>query len=620
MNGERQREHHGGDGPGRAASPAGAGPAPGKQTLTMQLPGAGALAVQRKAGEAAQAPPEQAHEIAAQGVAGAGQALPHVDTIQRLFGAHDVRGVKAHVGGPAAAAAEQLGATAYATGDAVAFRGQPDLHTASHEAAHVVQQRRGVSLAGGLGQAGDHYERHADQVADLVSQGQSAEHLLGPPGPGAAGGAAVQRSAAGKPDLTIAAVSVDKPLVRIHTDTLSFQVTVANHGDTAAPKVPMWARLSRQQVPDDEHDVRKDQPEWAHLDARPLAPGEQRAYALGGKRMPGGTVGKWFPGVTADPGKIVDDGDRANDTRYAAEPITVTDAYGNGATDPALGWTPEAKAAAGKIDGERLPYGTPPTTWNSREILSKWTQIDGYNDLSQPLAHTDTDELRCGPTAAIASVILDGPAAVYRFAFGISNKGVARLNAALQADLSDARNVARAKDLSVANAMVIDTLTELADPQRTTYGTLSRLGHATKILMTSGKTDAATGYDMLEMVSAGGPSKAAGYGQVPDRATFEQALAALQVGQKYTVNVDSDVRPASRGSDPVKDHDSKELNHWVMVARVGQTGRVVLYDPYPREGQQLSFSTEPRFWQYFEGERGAWKGCVIASLSGAGVT
>ena len=460
--------------------------------------------------------------------------------------------------------------------------------------------------------------------AQPLPHAATIQRLFGGPalagGPAGSAGGAVQRAgAAGKPDLAVGAVSLDRPVLRIQTDTITFHVTVENRGDVAAAKVPMWGRLSKQPAPDDALDVYKQQLDWIHLDTRPLAPGEQRAYALGGRSMPSGTIGTWFPGVTLDPGKLVDDGDRTNNTGYATEPVTVTDAYGNGATDPRLGWTPGAKAQAGKIDGERLPYGTPPTSWNSREILSKWTQIDGYNDLSHPLEHTDTDELRCGPTAAIASVILDGPQAVYRFAFRISDRGVARLNEALVADLSDPTKVARAKDLSIANAMVIDTLTELADPERTTYGTLSRLAHATKLIMTAGKADAATGYDMLAMVQAGGPAQRSAYGEVADRGTFEQALAALKTGQKYTVNVDSDVRPAWRGTDPVRDHDTKELNHWVMVARVGQTGRIVLYDPYPREGQQLSFSTEPRFWQYFESEAGAWKGCVIASLSGAGV-
>lgn len=142
------------------------------------------------------------HRVAADGVAGASAALPHASTIQRLFGRHDIGGIKAQVGGAAAPAANQLGASAYATGDKVAFRSEPDLHTAAHEAAHVVQQRAGVQLSGGVGQQGDSYERHADAVADHVVRGESAEQMLGEvhvrPGPGATG---VQRKAwvAGQP-------------------------------------------------------------------------------------------------------------------------------------------------------------------------------------------------------------------------------------------------------------------------------------------------------------------------------------------------------------------------------------------------------------------------------------
>lgn len=155
---------------------------PGKQTLTMALSPGGGLPqapVQMKA-NAEPTDREQVQQIAAGGVSGAGQALPHAGTIQRLFGRHDIGDVKAHVGGPAAAAADGLGATAYATGNSVAFRSDPDLHTAAHEAAHTVQQRGGVQLAGGVGQSGDVYERHADAVADAVVAGQSAEGLLDP--------------------------------------------------------------------------------------------------------------------------------------------------------------------------------------------------------------------------------------------------------------------------------------------------------------------------------------------------------------------------------------------------------------------------------------------------------
>jgi len=116
--------------------------------------------------------------IARKGTDRVGAQLPHYDRIQAAFGRHDISGVKAHEGGAASEASRALGARAYAHGDAVAFASPPDLHTAAHEAAHVVQQRGGVQLSGGVDQSGDSYERHADAVADAVVAGRSAEPLL----------------------------------------------------------------------------------------------------------------------------------------------------------------------------------------------------------------------------------------------------------------------------------------------------------------------------------------------------------------------------------------------------------------------------------------------------------
>src|SRR5262249_59012906 len=109
----------------------------------------------------------------------------------------DVSGIQAHVGGPATEATRSMGAAAFATGDQVAFGAQPSLHTAAHEAAHVVQQRAGVSLKSGVGEAGDTYEQHADAVADRVVAGESAQPLLdGLVGtPASSGGHAVQPKA-----------------------------------------------------------------------------------------------------------------------------------------------------------------------------------------------------------------------------------------------------------------------------------------------------------------------------------------------------------------------------------------------------------------------------------------
>lgn len=133
------------------------------------------------------------HTAAATGIAGPAARLPHARTIQSSFGRHDISGITAHVGGPATDACDAMSANAYATGNDVAFAAEPDLHTAAHEAAHVIQQRAGVHLSGGVGQAGDSYEQHADRVADLVVAGESAEAELGAVADVSSGADTVQR-------------------------------------------------------------------------------------------------------------------------------------------------------------------------------------------------------------------------------------------------------------------------------------------------------------------------------------------------------------------------------------------------------------------------------------------
>ena len=163
--------------------------APGKSSRSALLrrpehPVASGL-VQRQAGDASnvQVAPERdatgVHEVADRGMSGPAGDLPYRETIQKSFGPeHDVSGIGSHVGGPATAAAAEMGALAYAKGDQVAFAEAPSLHTAAHEAAHVVQQRAGVQLKSGVGEVGDPYERHADAVADVVVAGGSAASLL----------------------------------------------------------------------------------------------------------------------------------------------------------------------------------------------------------------------------------------------------------------------------------------------------------------------------------------------------------------------------------------------------------------------------------------------------------
>ncbi len=120
-------------------------------------------------------------KMAAKGAGAGGGPLPHLERIQKAFGHHDISGVTASVGGSGGGTASEMGAAAYATGDSIVFARTPDVHTAAHEAAHVVQQRSGATTATAQ------HEAQADQVADLVVSGKSAvsvlDQMVGRPGP-----------------------------------------------------------------------------------------------------------------------------------------------------------------------------------------------------------------------------------------------------------------------------------------------------------------------------------------------------------------------------------------------------------------------------------------------------
>jgi peptidoglycan hydrolase-like protein with peptidoglycan-binding domain len=203
--------------PGHAASPSSAPGTVGRSTLTSRLAprlaSATAAPVQRQARadaepasrDASAAPavdPFALHLIADQGVQGAGAPLPYLDELRPSFGRHAgaLDGARAHVGGAAAEAAGAIGAQAYATGGQVAFASPPDRALVGHEAAHLVQQQGGVQLKGGVGAAGDAYERQADAVGAAFAAGGSVEGLLDErPAAAAATGAAIQRQDAGAP-------------------------------------------------------------------------------------------------------------------------------------------------------------------------------------------------------------------------------------------------------------------------------------------------------------------------------------------------------------------------------------------------------------------------------------
>ncbi|MCY1008562.1 DUF4157 domain-containing protein [Nannocystis pusilla] len=171
--------------------------------------------------------PATVHRLARAGTAGPGHALPHLDVLQRSFGAHDLSGVATHTGAATRSAARGMQARAFTMGEHVGLDAGADLRTVAHEAAHVVQQRGGTGPADGVGRPGDRFERHADHVADLVVRGRSAEAALGAPTRPGAGAVALQREVDEQ-----ALIDADQPLRA--PDTLTQDRECAVTGKLAA--------------------------------------------------------------------------------------------------------------------------------------------------------------------------------------------------------------------------------------------------------------------------------------------------------------------------------------------------------------------------------------------------
>ena len=125
------------------------------------------------------------HAIAKSGFRGPHEGYPYREQIQRAFGHHDIGNLRAHTDATARAANAAFGSSAYHKGGDVAFASAPTLAAAAHEAAHYVQNAGATRLGGGVGEAGDAYEQHADRVAERVVAGEPVADLLDR-GPGGA--------------------------------------------------------------------------------------------------------------------------------------------------------------------------------------------------------------------------------------------------------------------------------------------------------------------------------------------------------------------------------------------------------------------------------------------------
>lgn len=229
----RQLSSHGPSSEARSTDPGSAAQGIGKSTL-----------VQLKANGAA---PEaqQIQEAAVRGLQGTPQPLPYLEDLQRAFGRHDLTGIQAFIGGAAAEeATRDMSADGYATRNAVVFPSWPTRRKVSHEVAHIVEQRGGLSLPGGVGKVGDPHEQLADQVADRVEAGESVEDLF--PGVGAGSSTAVQcKAAEDKPahrdagELLEEAISVVEVALDLASSPGAAPAAPAAAGDgDAAPTAP----------------------------------------------------------------------------------------------------------------------------------------------------------------------------------------------------------------------------------------------------------------------------------------------------------------------------------------------------------------------------------------------
>ncbi len=271
-------------------------------------------------------------------------------------------------------------------------------------------------------------------------------------------------------------------------------------------------------------------------------------------------------------------------------------------------------------EGDRPLPTTDDGQLKAREILERWTPLPRVEAFAQGGGAPAVEPSYCGPNTAVAAAVSRGRPALCRLAWRVSDQGGDTLSAIKKGPIDDVASKRWAL-VSTATARALDALSELTEPKKTTYGTLSRLALAITTLMTSAHDDhVATTHELLAILGHVGPVRSAGFGRVTDEAAFNAVLDDLKVGQAYHVLVGGRLRTV-RGPSTARD----ERHGWVMLAAVGTKAvspRIVLYDPHPRDGGRLRFREEPGFWTVFRDGAdpgAAFRGGLIATRSGAGI-
>jgi hypothetical protein len=121
---------------------------------------------------------ERVQQLASSGLTHDGHPIPWRAELESLFST-GFGDVSIHNDTQASQACDALGATAYTSGNQIAFASsQPQKSLIAHELTHVLQQRQGVHLPNGVGHHGDSYELQAEAVEDAVAHGRPIDNLL----------------------------------------------------------------------------------------------------------------------------------------------------------------------------------------------------------------------------------------------------------------------------------------------------------------------------------------------------------------------------------------------------------------------------------------------------------
>jgi hypothetical protein len=259
------------------AEPAARSPeAPGRATLTARLaPSPASVAahlyrLMRKADRDDLGVAADAREAVGRAAASSGEPLP--DAVRARFegslGA-DLSSVRVHTGADSAAAADAVGARAYALGSDIHFGAGEyapvdpfGLHLLAHEVAHTVQQAGGAATGAQckleVSTPGDAHEIEADRAADAMVEGarfavgggavgmQREPAPVAPPAPATAApdpaDTALIRWSVDWKGLNAGRASASLPYVpsRTHGDVATGTLKVTPHDGKAEPKTLPW--------------------------------------------------------------------------------------------------------------------------------------------------------------------------------------------------------------------------------------------------------------------------------------------------------------------------------------------------------------------------------------------